>query len=585
MIGVLCPADEAAAAEEFFQLFKTPWEFHEKGRSYDVVITTVSSVPECDARLRLVFGSVTCSTDADWGVQPGAGQHTAVLEIAEYRVPAYGDVLTFEGTDEGEACVLSERQVAGFSKDFGNGKKGLRLGYDLFKEVQHLLSHGQPLEHSAVPTLDLHIDLVRRWILNAGLPLVEIPPFPAGSSFMVCLTHDIDFIGIRCHRFDHTMWGFLFRATVGAFWRYLRGRLRLECLTQCWAAAASLPLVYLGWLKDFWLPFDWYLEVEKGLGATYYFIPFKSRPGEKVPSRNRERRAAAYDVSDLSDWIPRLQAAGCEIGVHGIDAWHSAEKGEAELLRISVATGEANLGIRMHWLLFNYDTPRLVEDAGYDYDATHGYNETPGYRAGTAQVYKPRGARRLLELPLHIQDGAIFYPQRLNLREPEAWKLCSVFIEHVRIHGGVLTILWHDRSHGPERFWGSFYLRLLGRLKDFDVWFGTAGEVVEWFRARRSVTFERYLDPAGTERLVGRCEGARPVRPLVLRIHRPLREETPVESDATRSDVPWSGEHDVDVSALIHSKPIESPSSAGCPGGTDRQIAREATSQISQSAL
>jgi hypothetical protein len=572
MIGVLCPADETATAEEFFELFKTPWEPHVAGRSYDVIITSGNSVPDINARLVLVFRSGTCSIDAEWGISLGACHEAAILEIGEFQVPVYGRVLTFQKIGEATACALLNGWVVGFSRALGNGCMGLRLGYDLFKEVQHLLSRGQPLEHSAVPTLDLHIDLVRRWILSAGLPLVEIPPVPARSRFMVCLTHDIDFIGIRRHRFDHTMWGFLFRAIVGALWRYLRGRLSADRLAQSWAAAASLPLVHLGWLKDFWLPFDWYLEAEKGLGATYYFIPFKSRAGEKVPSRNRERRAATYDISDLSDWIPRLQEAGCEIGVHGIDAWHSAEKGRAELLRISLATGGANLGIRMHWLLFNSDTARLIEEAGYDYDGTLGYNETPGYRAGTAQVYKPRGARRLLELPLHIQDGAIFFPQRLDLREAEAWKLCSVFIEHVRTHGGVLTILWHDRSHGPERFWGNFYLRLLRRLKDFDVWFGTASQVVEWFRARRAVTFERYLDSAGTERVVSRCEGVRPARPLILRIHRPLRERTPVESDATPSDVPWSGEHDVDVSALIHSEPIESPSSARCPDG---QIARE----------
>jgi hypothetical protein len=562
MIGVLCPADEAATAEEFFQLFKTPWEFHQKGRSYDVVITTVSSVPECDARLRLVFGSITCSTDADWRVRPGAGQHGAVLEIAECQVPAYGDVLTFEGTDEGEACVLLEKRVAGFSRDFGNGRRGLRLGYDLFKEVQHLLSQGQPLEHSLVPTLDLHIDLVRRWILKVGLPLVEIPPLPAGSNFMVCLTHDIDFIGIRRHRFDHTMWGFLFRSTVGALWRYLRGRLRLERLTQCWAAAASLPLVHLGWKEDFWLPFDWYLEVEKGLGATYYLIPFKCRAGEHVASRHPERRATAYDVSDLSDWIQRLQNAGCEIGVHGIDAWHSAEKGKAERLRVSSFTEEPNVGIRMHWLLWDYDTPRNIEEAGYNYDGTFGYNDGPGYRAGTAQVYRPQGARQLLELPLHIQDGSLFCPSRLNLSETAAWELCIAFIAHVHTHGGALTVLWHDRSHGPERFWGDFYVRLLVRLKNSDIWFGTAGQIVEWFRARRSVTFERRLGYPGEERVFVRCCGTRPNRPFVLRVHNGPVEKLPTESGDTWNDVPWSGENEADVLALLQSQPVETPSSS-----------------------
>ena len=149
-----------------------------------------------------------------------------------------------------------------------------------------------------------------------------------------------------------------------------------------------------------------------------------------------------------------------------------------------------------------------------------GYNETPGYRTGTGQVYRPAGARQLLELPLHIQDGALFFPQRLDLSEREAWELCASFTQHARTHGGVLTILWHDRSHGPERFWGEFYARLIAELKTLDAWFGTAGDVVEWFRARRTVTFERCPTPAGPERVFARLRGPRPVRPFVLRVHR-----------------------------------------------------------------
>ena len=44
-----------------------------------------------------------------------------------------------------------------------------------------------------------------------------------------------------------------------------------------------------------------------------------------------------------------------------------------------------------------------------------GYNETVGYRAGTTQAYKPLEASRLLELPLHVMDTALFYPAYLGL--------------------------------------------------------------------------------------------------------------------------------------------------------------------------
>ena len=575
MIGVIFEAAEAAAVEEFFQLFKTPWEPFVAERPYQVLITTASSVPECDALLKLVFQSRGSSIDAEWGLAQGSRKESAFLEIGNQRLPIYGEVLTFKENFGVKSCVFADGSVAGVTREFTDGRKAVRLGYDLFKEVQHILMHGQPLKHGAVPTLDLHIDLVRQWILQAGISLVEIPPFPAGSSFIVCLTHDIDFIGIRFHYLDHTMWGFLVRATVGALVRFVRGRMELRQLARCWGAVVALPLVYLGWLKDFWSPFEWYLEVEKGLGATYYIIPFKRRAGDKVPARHPERRATAYDVSDLSDWTSRLLEAGCDIGVHGIDAWHSSEKGKEERLRVSSVTGEPSVGIRMHWLLTDNDSVRAIEEAGYDYDATVGYNEAPGYRAGTGQVYRPHGARRLLELPLHIQDGSLFYPQRLDLSEGKAWEMCKKFIDHAKAHGGVLTILWHDRSHCPERFWGSFYARLVAGLKALDAWFGTAREVVEWFRARRSVTFERWPVSAGGARVFARCQGVTPRRPFVLRIHFPPGETSPAQSISSQTDVLWSGESDVDLSALIQSQRTESRSSTASPQLLSDILARE----------
>src|SRR5207253_3818793 len=117
-----------------------------------------------------------------------------------------------------------------------------------------------------------------------------------GHDFLVCLTHDIDFAGIRDHVFDHTMWGFLYRSTFGSLRNLLRRRISVARVLRMWRAAASLPLVYLACAKDFWSPFDWYLQAEKGLPATYFLIPFKGRAGERVPGRSPSRRAAAYDL-------------------------------------------------------------------------------------------------------------------------------------------------------------------------------------------------------------------------------------------------------------------------------------------------
>src|SRR5262249_2868507 len=130
-----------------------------------------------------------------------------------------------------------------------------------------------------------------------------------------------------------------------------------------------------------------------------------------------------------------------------------------------------------------------LEEAGFHYDSTWGYNETIGYRAGTHQVFRPAGAKHLLELPLHIQDAALFHSGRFAATGNHAWTMCQAIVQNAVNYGGALTVLWHTRSLSPERQWSDFYTQLLNDLKARRVWFTTAGEAVNWFRSRRGLSF------------------------------------------------------------------------------------------------
>jgi hypothetical protein len=545
VIGVISRADEVPIVEEFFELFKTPWEFYRPRQGYDVVLATTNDIPEVKAGLILVYGSDTKNTDAQNGILVHSLGRNSYLRYRGILLPVYGASLVFERGTTGVPCLTADSRIVGLRIDSPNSTL-LRIGYDLFREVCLLLTEGQPLENAHIPTLDLHIAMLRDWILDAGIGLLEIPPTPAGHGFVVCLTHDIDFVGIRNHKFDHSMWGFLYRSSVGAIRNLFRRRISLTRLFKIWRAAFLLPFVYLGWAKDFWEPFDWYLRVEKNLPATYFLIPFKKRPGERLATPNGSRRATAYDITDLPHWTTILRKEGCELGVHGIDSWHSMEKGREELARIEEVTGEPKIGVRMHWLLQDQNTFRILEEAGYSYDASAGYNETIGYRNGTTQPFRPSGAQTLLELPLHIQDGALFYPQKLDLSEPEAWKRCGILIDNARMRGGVLTVLWHDRSHGPERFWGDFYVRLVQELRYLNTWFGTAVQVVEWFRKRREIHFEQVEAADGIIQTCVRYNGEDILPPVNIRVHRPHRgsndRELPGQTTSNFVDIPWTGE-------------------------------------------
>ena len=212
MIGVICADREKPAVREFFQLFKTPWMFWEPGRPFDVLIVTSAATlsGSFTARLVIAFGTVEMRDDASLGVCPRWRTHNDLLEVGNLKLPLYTGALTLAG----DATMLGRSASSGAAlivERVTSSSRIIRCGYDLFSEVGFLLSAGQPPERAGTPTLDLHIALIRQWIVAAGIPLWEIPPVPPGHQFLACLTHDVDFLGIRRHRLDRTLAGFLLR--------------------------------------------------------------------------------------------------------------------------------------------------------------------------------------------------------------------------------------------------------------------------------------------------------------------------------------------------------------------------------------
>jgi peptidoglycan/xylan/chitin deacetylase (PgdA/CDA1 family) len=282
--------------------------------------------------------------------------------------------------------------------------------------------------------------------------------------------------------------------------------------------------------------------------ATFFIIPFKNRAGEKVSSKHANRRATRYDIDDIKDMVQKLINHGFEIGLHGIDAWHSQALASQELKRIAEITGQSELGIRMHWLCFDEGSPKILDQAGFIYDSTIGYNETIGYRSGTTQVFQTAGVYNLLELPQHIQDISLLSPNQRGLTEKQAWEKCKNMLHDAIEHGGVLTLLWHIRSLAPERLWEDFYLRLISELKNCNAWFATATQVVNWFRIRRNLIFKR-ASFIGNKLYLSLNSEASDIDPqFLIRVHLPENLRTSSgENSKGYIDVPWQGSKEVEI--------------------------------------
>src|SRR5712671_2485189 len=526
-LGVIASPAEERIAREFFELFKTPWEFYQQGRQYQVVLCTADAkLDTVSAGLLLLYAGDKTGFDVEQKVVIQNRRKGPVFSSSRNPLPIYDYGITF-----GEAGVHVSEDSEEFVRcfDISAGKMVVRVGYDLFREIGILLTTGQPPENGGIPTVDRHIGLLRDLITGAGIPLVEIPPLPDGYAFVACLTHDVDHASIRRHKFDHTMFGFLYRATLGAAISAGRGRLSLKKLFENWIAAVKLPLVYLGLAKDYWLEFDRYTEVENGKPSTFFFVPFEDHPGVAASGTAPASRATRYDVSHVAQKLPKLISAGCEIGLHGLDAWADSSKGRNEAERIARFSGTApEMGVRMHWLYWNEESPVVLENAGFFYDSTAGFNEVVGYKTGTCQVFKPLGVKRLLELPLHVMDTALFHWERMNLSTNKAWDLVNPILDNAETFGGVLTVNWHDRSLAPVRLWGDFYIRLLDQMESRKAWFSTARQAVSWFQKRREAAFEGVDWQDGKVHVKVSSSDGGNLPNLRLRIHPPRNFKEPV---------------------------------------------------------
>jgi hypothetical protein len=487
-IGVVANPEDLAVAEEFFELFKTRWEHAVPGRRYGVVLSTNGCIRNLDADLFLVYSSQEQETDRRAQVALEQTVGPVEIEWNEWTLPVYGRLAHLNaGTS---ACGL---RSGGKAVDYVYGDEGRRvrrIGYDLFSEVRYLLTDGQPSSRAMTPTLELHIALLRQLLRESGASFIEIPPCPDGYDFICCLTHDVDFFGIRRHKFDRTLAGFVARASIGTLRDLLRGQRPLKEAVRNWIAVASLPVRFLGLARDFWHPFEDYREAENGRRSTFFLVPFKHRPGVGPDGRVDPRRGVPYQICEIRDELKKVTVHGGELALHGIDAWRDSDAGRAEIRELTSITARETSGVRMHWLYFAPESPCRLEEAGFEYDSTCGYNDSIGYRAGTSQVFGLPGTNGLMELPLSIMDSAMFYPSRMGLAHDDARERCRELVANARTFGGTLVVNWHCRSLAPERLWGRFYQELLDDIEEGSkVWFATAGEAVQWFRWRRSIKF------------------------------------------------------------------------------------------------
>jgi hypothetical protein len=294
------------------------------------------------------------------------------------------------------------------------------------------------------------------------------------GSFALCVTHDVDLIPQRhpvieaCRRAARQL-------TASKSYRH-----------GTYMAIRSLAVgvareVRIGRMRSFkeWIKFAERFPYR----PTWFFLA-----GDYLP---RDPLDMDYVLSDemaddsfhgsVADFARDLHGRGHEVGLHGSIA---AAMNGSELLRqrrtLELATGIALRSVRMHYLRFDWHTtPMAIQEAGFRFDSTIGFNRRAGYRTGVALPHPLWCAStgkftNVIEVPMAVMDVQFPASAPRGLvaqihRETLDWAART---------GGCCVLNWHPNYLNQGAYVEQFEA-LLERAKALGAWGCSVSDVGE----------------------------------------------------------------------------------------------------------
>lgn len=285
--------------------------------------------------------------------------------------------------------------------------------------------HGRFSAYSSVAWHDgfLHRPVVDEYGLGLQQALQVLLPswVPQKREFSAKLGHDVDEIGIP----------FSLRSAVAQSVRHLRP---LSTIRDLLAPVAGIDTAYQLQLRNLVQ-----MSVDRKIDSAIYWKSSKQGPYDTGynPRDKRIRRL-----------IDNFRSQGLELGIHPSYAtFNSPDLLRAEVETLRQLLGQERLGGRQDYLRWGPQTWLHWERLGLAYDASVGYADHIGFRAGTSIPYHPwlweqQRKSQLLEIPLLAMDSTLLGYMRLK---PEnALKLLFDLVARCRAVGGVFTLAWHN---------------------------------------------------------------------------------------------------------------------------------------------
>lgn len=316
---------------------------------------------------------------------------------------------------------------------------------------------------------------VDRWLRQERERLVAAgerlePLWPEGKPFSMYLSHDIDKVSNE-QTYAQTLRAAQDRARVRRkiWFRNLKGR---------YPKAPDLAET---------IEVSLAIETKHGVVSSWFFTDYPASKAEEfdcvyVPSDLCRYRGEETTIGAV---MKDLAARGHDVGLHG-SYWSAREPGMLKEQKSSLekATGLPISTTRQHWLHFDVDlTPRLQAEAGLLADGTFGFNRHLGFRAGTSMPFFWPGLD-LLQVPLVIQDVAVFSPAAMELDLAMANTVCGQLIDEVASVGGCVGVLLHPEQHPLIGGLTEWYDTVIAEALRKGAWVTSLAEINAWWRAR-----------------------------------------------------------------------------------------------------
>lgn len=177
----------------------------------------------------------------------------------------------------------------------------------------------------------------------------------------------------------------------------------------------------------------------------------------------------SYKKEKALPWIQYVTERGFDAGVHGCD-YQNSNKIQQEHDDFLNLSGIKHFGIRNHYVRYDDDTFRKMNEAGYLFDTTEFNKEKPTYK-------KPYKVGDMWEFPLAIMEGYVVHHDLT-----EAKKTVTELIQNTISEGGdYLTILFHDSFYNEKCYpvEKAFYEWLICFIKSLKLEFVSFKEAIK----------------------------------------------------------------------------------------------------------